>query len=120
VFAALETLDIADFADQSQGVAGTRTGSIAEQGSFWPILDQPVAGLDEVGFAFLARGDVVDEVVNALTDLLSPDGTGEGVAAENDEPFGVLAVEGGAAVSFQDGRNRLDASVYALIRENKR
>ncbi len=55
---------------------------------------------------------------NVLTDILSPDGTGEGVATQNDETFGMLTGESGATVSFQDGSNRLDAGVYTLIRED--
>jgi hypothetical protein len=119
VFAALETLDVADFTNQSQGIAGAGSGSVAKQRGFWSVFDQPVARLVEVGFAFLTSGDVIDEMVNTLSDLLSPDRTGEGIAAKSNELFGVLAVESGTAVIFQDGSNRLDASVHALIREDK-
>jgi hypothetical protein len=111
VFAALEALDIADLADQSQGITDAGSGSMAEQRGFWSVFDQSVTSLVEVGFAFLASGDVIDEMVNALPDLVSSDGTGEGVATAGDELLGVLAVESGATVSFQDGGNRLHTGV---------
>jgi len=116
--AALEALDITNFAYQCQGIADTGSGGIAEQGGFWSVFDQSGSGLVEVGFAFLASGDVVDEMVDALTDLVSSDGTGEGVAAAGDETFGVLVVESRATVGFQDAANRLYTGIQALIGED--
>jgi hypothetical protein len=118
VCTALEALDIADLAYQRQGIADAGSGGIAEQGGFWSVFDQSVSGLVEVRFAFLASGDVVDEMVNALTDLVSSDRTGEGVAAKGDQSFGVLTVESGATVGFQDGANRLYTGIQALIGED--
>jgi hypothetical protein len=87
VFTALETLDTADFADQSHGITDASSGSTAEQLGLRAVLDQAVAGLVEESLALLAGGDVIDEVMDALTDGVSADIVGQ-----------VICVDGGPTV----------------------
>ena len=72
MFAVGKALNVADLADEGEGVADAGTGRGFEQLGFRAILDQRITGLEQRLLMLVGQSDLGDQVGHALVDDLPP------------------------------------------------